>query len=400
VTIRNVAQLAGVSISTVSRVINSRSNVAASTAANVQRVMRQLRFLPSSRVLARSSNGNGARAEKHATIAFFVLGTSGSHPAPAFDRLLHGVSAAAAENGMRLVFSFVTDASEVSQLPRTITQSRRAGIDGLLLHGAAPAPAVQALLDLLPSVWLMANRDRPRWGDQVMPDNLSIGEMAAQYLLRRGHRHLAYLGTRAGAWYVPIRSLAFAKAADDVGARARVLQVAEQRGGDLWRADGLRNAARQLVEQLVTLDPKPTGLFVAEDRLLPAIDAALCMRGMAAPGQPFDLISCNNERPHLAGLHCTPATIDIRAESIGRRGVEQLLWRLRNPELPERVRIMIEPELIEPNEEEIHFRKATPAATAARGASDLNPATGPGTDHGVAVPAAAATATAAVASPI
>jgi hypothetical protein len=48
------------------------------------------------------------------------------------------------------------------------------------------------------------------------------------------------------------------------------------------------------------------------------------------------------------GLQVTPATIDIRPESIGRLGVEQLLWRMRNPTVPERVRVMVEPVLIEP----------------------------------------------------
>jgi hypothetical protein len=63
-----------------------------------------------------------------------------------------------------------------------------------------------------------------------------------------------------------------------------------------------------------------------------------------------ELVSCNNEQPHYAGLAAEPARIDIRPEAIGRRGVEQLMWRMRRgPEVPERVRVMVDPVLIEPD---------------------------------------------------
>jgi DNA-binding LacI/PurR family transcriptional regulator len=134
----------------------------------------------------------------------------------------------------------------------------------------------------------------------------------------------------------------------------------DRRGHDLWHGVGLLITARALIDKLIATDPMPTGLFVAEDRLLPAIDAALSERGLkAGPGEQLELISCNNERPHLTGLHCQPATIDIRTQSIGRRGVEQLVWRLRHADgatAAERIRSMVEPLLIEPG--------ADPAAAA------------------------------------
>jgi hypothetical protein len=89
---------------------------------------------------------------------------------------------------------------------------------------------VQARLANLPTVWLMANREKPLWGDQVMPDNTAIGETAAQYLLRRGPRQLAYLGTRSGAWYLPIRSLAFVKDKSEWNDTEIVFEISETGG--------------------------------------------------------------------------------------------------------------------------------------------------------------------------
>jgi DNA-binding LacI/PurR family transcriptional regulator len=215
---------------------------------------------------------------------------------------------------------------------------------------------VQARLQPLPTVWLMANRQRPLWGDQVMPDNMMIGETAAQYLLRRGHRRVAYLCSGTDAWWMSMRSLSFVGAAADVGAEAIVLKAAEDRSGDLWRADGLMSAARHLVEQLVALSPAPTAAFVAEDRLLPAIHALLgSPEFRTPPARQLEIISCNNERPHLVRSDGA-VTIDLRPESIGRRGVELLLWRMRERDsaastttaAADRVRVMVEPLLLQP----------------------------------------------------
>lgn len=339
---REVAQLAGVSNSTVSRVNNDRPNVAAETVEAVRRAMRQLNVSPIGRG---SGSPRAARGTRSATIAFLVFGTSGSRPAPSFEKLLRGVSAAAEEHGLSMVFSFVSDPAH---LPPRIAERR---VDGLLLHGERPSEDVQRQLQAMPTVWLMSNRQRPTWGDQVMPDNAAIGELAATYLLRRGHRHLAFLSAAGGSWGMEVRAVSFTKAAADFGdeAQAHVLEASDYRAGDLWRSDSLVSSADMMVEQLLALSPRPTGLFVAEDRLVPAVEASLSLHDVnATPGGDVELISCNNEQPHLLSLRTVPATIDIRAESIGRRGVEQLVWRLSRPQSSERIRAMVEPVLVEP----------------------------------------------------
>jgi DNA-binding LacI/PurR family transcriptional regulator len=336
-----VAKLAGVSTSTVSRVVNDDPRVAAATVEVVKRAMKQISFTPAVRRNGSRLLGRGTL--RSASVAFLVFGTSGQQTAPAFEQLLRGVSAASSEHNLDMIFSFVSDPSH---LPPKIVQRR---VDGVIMHGERPSPAVQQQLEALPTVWLMANRLRPTWGDQVMPDNTLIGEIAAQYLIRRGHRRLAYLGADSGWWAMDIRSLAFTGRARQIGAEVTTLQAGTDPHSDLWQNQDLGSLAESLVARLVKLDQLPTGLFVAEDRLVPLIDTALSRRNVrVGPARDVELVSCNNERPYLMGLSCIPATIDIRAESIGRRGVEQLVWRLRHPNVNERMRAMIEPVLVEP----------------------------------------------------
>src|SRR5687768_12990685 len=150
--LKRIAERAGVSLATVSRVMNDHPSVAAETVESVRRVMKELSYTPRSHA-RRGLNGNdGSRGT---SVAFFVFGTAGDTPAPAFERLLSGVSAAAAQHDLSLMFSFVSDPAH---LPPRLAERK---VDGLLLHGERPSRTVQARLRTLPTVWLMANRQRP-----------------------------------------------------------------------------------------------------------------------------------------------------------------------------------------------------------------------------------------------
>jgi LacI family transcriptional regulator len=363
---QRIAQLAGVSTSTVCRVLQADPRVAAKTAETVRQVVEQIGFTHESR----RPRGRANRNATGNAIAFLVLGADGSNATPAFEQLLRGVSDAANTNNLSIVLSFVSDPSHIP--PRLLARP----LAGVLCHGDQPCATKLGRLRALPTVWLMANRHRPQWGDQVMPNNAVIGDMAARHLIRRGHRRLAYLGIGPGGWSMGLRAFAFGKAAEDAGATCRVVEAPPSRLGDFWCADGLASTAALIVERLFDGSPAPTGLFVAEDRLLPVIDRALRARGIhhgrAAGGKTSDnghsngngdeqnhaeggdavveIISCNNEQPYYVEWTTPPARIDIRPEAIGRRGVEQLIWRVGSGvEVAERLRVMVDPVLIEPN---------------------------------------------------
>jgi DNA-binding LacI/PurR family transcriptional regulator len=358
--LQRVAQLAGVSTSTVCRVVHEHPSVAGETASAVRAAMQRLSFTPSIRRPRKSylpikHNGHSGDGHVAAALGFLVLGTSGANAAPAFEKLLRGVSAACNDDGLSLKIGFVSSAAH---LPQWLLNRE---IGGLLLHGDQPADLAGDRLRSLPTVWLMANRRRPSWGDQVMPNNAVIGDLAAKYLIRRGHRRLAHLGVGGGAWSLRLRSFAFQHAAEDAGATARVLDGPPGQstiaamgmtaaGTDYWNSDGLAAAADAMVGELLAGGSLlATGLFVAEDRLLPLVDHALRARGIrSGAGGDVEIISCNNEQPHHIGLQSQPAVIDIHPEAIGRRGVEQLIWRTRNRDVRERVRTMVDPTLVEP----------------------------------------------------
>src|SRR5579872_2021292 len=120
-----VAAVAGVSASTVSRVLNEQQGVAPDTAEAVRLAMRKISFTPPTRRRAKK-NFNG-HSEQARTVGFLVFGTSGEQAAPAFTHLLRGVSIGARENNIDLFVSFISDPDE---LPPRISEQR---VGGLLL---------------------------------------------------------------------------------------------------------------------------------------------------------------------------------------------------------------------------------------------------------------------------
>ena len=334
--ISKVAQLAGVSSSTVSRVINNHPRVSPETAQSVRQAMQQLGYTP-------SETRPGPKPQVHARrqapeIAFLVLGASQSRATPAFQDLLRGVSMAATGNELNLMFHHVNDPT---RLPVRVLEN----LDGLLLHGATPQGEVRERLKRLPTVWLMGNVRRPDWGDQVLPDGYQVGELAAKYLLDRGHERLAFMNLDAGHRSLRLYGHAFGAAAQDAGAHVDRLEQPAEPSGEYWH-DHNPEAVDRLVKRYLGLSPRPTGIFVADDMQVAILQPTLQKQGVQVGHGHVEIISCNNEQPYLVGLTPRPAEIDIRVESIGRRGVEQLLWRLEHRDVPERLITAIEPIVI------------------------------------------------------
>ena len=334
--ITKVADLAGVSSSTVSRVINNHPRVAPKTAQAVRQAMASLSYTPSDRRPGPKPFKRQRAEVVH--VKFLALGGVRGTATPGFAELLGGVSDAADHHGIRLSFSHVPDASLLAR------HLQDEPVDGLLLHGRLSDPSVRARLGRLPTVWMMGNRTRPDWGDQVMPDGYATGELAARHLIGRGHQTLGFVNLEAGFWALRSYEHAFRATAEEAGVTAASFTYDRPRVETYWQPHAAE-AVEQVVGRLLDAALRPTGVFVADDAQVAQVQPALQRRGATVGRDGIELISCNNELPYLAGLLPRPASIDIRLPLVGRRAVEQLRWRLRHPEVADRFRICIEPRI-------------------------------------------------------
>ncbi len=346
----DVAKLAGVSQATVSRVINGRAGVSPERAAKVRQVMDQLGYQPPPLEqrpgrrpkldVEKAPRAQAAQDLKNGLIGVVILDALFHYTPGVLSAHIRGIERGAADYGLGVVVMYADQQTVLSPL---IAADR---LDGLILMGSDTSAPVMAMLNRLPAIWSSSHHGPA--SDTVLTGNYQIGNLAADYLLARGHRRLGFLSAMAQYPAYPARAEAFESAAQRAGVEVRLWlddQPLSLTGQD-HELTQIRTAVDALVGQLAAEQPLVSGLFVPNDMMTAVVYAALSSRGIA-PGKDVEIISCNNEETYLVGLRPRPATIDIGAELMGRKSVEQLLWRIHNPRLARQVHMAVEPMLVE-----------------------------------------------------
>ncbi|MBD7957666.1 LacI family DNA-binding transcriptional regulator [Microbacterium sp. Sa4CUA7] len=178
-TITDVAHRAGVSLSTVSRVMNGNATVDAEMAERVRAAASELGYtanpLARSLVLGRTQ-----------TIAVVVPDLAN----PTFQEILRGLSRAAAADGYHVLIA--DSAEQVAEEPVLATETRRR-TDGVVL--CAPRMTDDDLAALLPTLTpvVVINRPAQASAPVVGADYRTAFRTVVDHLYGRGHRHLIYL---------------------------------------------------------------------------------------------------------------------------------------------------------------------------------------------------------------
>lgn len=334
-----VARAAGVTHGTVSRVINGRGGVSEATAERVRAAMARLGYRPKPPGARR---GKTARPHglRSGTVCLLLVGAPTSVlQRPGISSLVGTLEAELRRRGLAMLLA---QASSLREPPACISRHK---VDGLMLIGEA-TDVLPGTERQLPAVWLLSTHTRAnRWADQLLPDNEQIGVLAAEHLLKRGHRHVAFYNEQPEHPGFRARGEAFAAAARDRGAQCTCCVAAERPGEPLW-GFGRSDATASLVEQLVAGAARPTAAFVPTDEQAMRLYPALARRGLT-PGADLLVVSCDNQDAWLRQLDPRPASIDLNFDLLGNRAVEQLLWRIGNPGQTPGTRILIPPRLLE-----------------------------------------------------
>jgi LacI family transcriptional regulator len=338
--IREVAERAGVSCSTVSLVLNGRAGVAEETRRAVQRVLKEVGYRRRQPGRRRKRAGEPPARNRTNRIAFVVIGTS---PAvlktPVYADVLRGAEAAVSEAGKMFVLRHI-----VGSGPGAGPMPQR--VDGAILFGRVSPRTLPGDIRDIPAVQAMGWQvDQAADWDHVTYDDKLAGHLAAEYLIRRGHGVCAYIGpsggnhTRLGG-----RAGAFCHAVRGAGARVHVVREA-----DLFQVtQGAQTVDRvklsRIADRLLGCRPVPAAAFVWADQITSALYPVLAERGLR-PGIDLEIVSCNRELPYLESLSPRPATVDIHAEKVGRSAVARLFERIETPEAPREI-IRIAPALL------------------------------------------------------
>ena len=191
-TIYSVAQLAGVSIATVSRVLQGTRATSAQTRANVLRAVQELDYVPlqAARSLA---------VHRHEAHGIIVPDLSG----PYYSELLMGYESAAAELGQSVVF-VVSDRGE--EATRALRLSSR--VDGIVVANSTISDdAARSLAERTPIVLLA--RPPVAGCDAVSAESFQSARALTGHLLAHGRRRLSFVGDPDGSPDAQQRYLGF-----------------------------------------------------------------------------------------------------------------------------------------------------------------------------------------------
>jgi DNA-binding LacI/PurR family transcriptional regulator len=322
-TIRDVARLAGVSVTTAHRGMTGKSELRSDTRERILQAAQTLNYVPSaaarSLVTGRSN-----------TIGMVVT----DNASPVYAGIVRGVEEVLNGGGYGLLLCNSSDNQERSLASLELLRSKQ--VDGVLL---APVQSdrrdLEYLLDADVPFVLLLRHFLDRDDAFIAMDNEAAGRLVTEHLLGLGHRRIGHIAGPSHVSSAQGRLSGYRLALEDAGvlsSRHLVTHVP-------FTIEGGFQAAVKLLE----LAEPPTAIFAANDVQAVGVLKAARQLGVAIPK---DLALAGGDDIELAKFLLVPLTT-FRQPSfeIGRLAAGLLLSRMRGEQV-ERTQVVLQPELI------------------------------------------------------
>jgi LacI family transcriptional regulator len=283
VTISHVAADAGVSLQTVSRVINNEPNVRPEMKARVQASIEKLHYVPS--IAAQRMSGSRSYLilvinDRERTIAEWRA----RRGADWVDQMLLGGMLTSAEHGYRMIFELVDTHNDhvERELSGTIAALQPDGI--ILTPPHSENPLITKLLDQRKIPFARIGSLTPGSGFAIHMGDAGSAGQATQHLIGLGHKRIGFI---AGA---PDYNLSHWRVE---GWRQAMAQAGLPDAGLCVPGDFSYESGREAALALLHLDPAPTAIIASNDQMALATLDIAHERNLAVPGD-LSIISFDN----------------------------------------------------------------------------------------------------------
>ncbi len=324
VTIKDVAKKAGVSPSTVSRVIADSSRISQDTKKKVRKAMSALGYHP-------NINARNLVAKK--TKAIGVIMPSSADKAlqnPFFPEILRGIGSVAHEMEYSITLSTgITESEILNEVKRMVYGSYVDGV--ILLYSKVDDPVMMFLYEQnFPFVVVGKPHKQINEVTHVDNDNVAAGHQITKHLIDLGHERIAFIGGFLDLFVTRDRVEGYEAAMKEAGLPCP--------SSYKIHTEFLKSGGREAVEFLLSLETPPTGLVVSDDIMSLGVLSRLEEFGVSVP-KDISLVSFNNvylseiTKPSLT-------TVDIQIYDLGAYSAKALIEKTTNKAEPEK-RIII-----------------------------------------------------------
>jgi len=306
VTIKDVAQAAGVSTQTVSRVINKFSYVSGGTRQRVEAVVEQMGYRPST--LARSLS-----QQRSYTLGIVTFGLKYIGPS----RTLNGIADKADELGYMLLMKEL-DNFNTNRIENVIDSLLSRQVDGIIW--VAPEISdnhawIEERMDKIP-VPVLFLAMQPRDGiPSVSTDNYHGGVVAIQHLLDCGRKKIGHISGPRSWWEADERKRGWRESLEAAGFDTSEQSCAE---GNWSSASG-----EQAFIQLLKSFPDMDAVFVANDQMALSVLREASRRGIIIPEQ-LAVVGFDNI-PESAYFNPSLTTISQDLQLLGEKAVQNVV---------------------------------------------------------------------------
>ncbi len=324
VTVHDIAKRAGVSQSTVSRVLNNYPHIKKETRDKVHAAVEELNFTPDS--VARSMI-----TRRTHTLGLIV----GDISNPFFAETAKDIIEFAKERGYDVLLSNTNhEEKNLNQAVQTFIDKR---VDGLLVSSAyRENEALKRIEKAVPVMYLI---NRPDHEDVhcVVLDNEKGARLAIDHLVQLGHKRIAFI---AGP-------LAYSASAE----RYKSFKHSLKTHGLLINEDHLFNAelsydhVYQFTDNVLSMKNPPTAFFSFSDQMALAVMDAATHKGLSIPN---DVSIVGFDNMNLSANHCIGlTTVSQHKEKMARTALDKLVLLIEKKEaVAGPIQVVLDPELI------------------------------------------------------
>ena len=317
VTIKDVAALAGVSPSTVSRTCKNNPSISEETKEKVRRAMAELGYEP-------NFQASNLASQNSRTIGIILpVSAREAYENAFYLKVIRGISQYCNQRQYTNTVITGQDEDEVLQAVRSMVRSGQ--VDGfIMLYSKQNDPIADFLYN--EGLLFVLIGKAYQFSSQTIyidNDNLMAGQEATEYLYQLGHRRIAYLGNDSSLLFSSDRR---------AGYQTTLLHHNLPIRNDYCvEVPSILDQGPALIQELLQKEDRPTAIVVSDDLLALSLERVCLEMGLSIP-KDISIITFNNSL--FTQMTSPPLTaIDINSFQLGTEAAAQMINHIENPDL-------------------------------------------------------------------